>query len=272
MCKFHTTYGCFKSLLDLQERLHEASDASNDNDQVLSKDVKFSMTGKIRKAREEYQNPTSLSFHWSSFLGDEGRSWRHCGGESVLTNDKFTLTDNVTLALFDKMIPPLKSQVRSTRNGLQPVNLAPDYAKYFGIPAEKIKQLENMKMAIGFIVGQYGQEVNSECQFDLDEGPNGEGALTAQYAIFYRNGTFPTINCGASRERTKCLRSKDRYFEKFPQGFSCGKAVYVDWQTEGFDYFTPVDCSEVEILVANPKSCQHNPELGDDCMNFPNFT
>ena len=70
-----------------------------------------------------------------------------------------------------------------------------------------------MKMAIGFIVGQYGQEVNSECQFDLDEGPNGEGALTAQYAIFYRNGTFPTINCGKSRTPLHMDGGLDHFFQ-----------------------------------------------------------
>ena len=43
---FHTTYGCFKSLLDLQERLHEASDASNDNDQG---NIDFCCNGKFCK-------------------------------------------------------------------------------------------------------------------------------------------------------------------------------------------------------------------------------
>ena len=30
--------------------------------------------------------------------------------------------------------------------------------------------------------------------FDLDKGPNGEGAAADRYAVFYRNGDFP--NCG----------------------------------------------------------------------------
>ena len=54
------------------------------NFSVLSQDEFFSLTGKITKAKEEYQNPTSIRVGWFQFI--DGRNWTHCGGESILSN------------------------------------------------------------------------------------------------------------------------------------------------------------------------------------------
>ena len=44
-------------------------------------------------------------------------------------------------------------------------------------------------------------------------------------------------------------------------------------EVEAFlDNFVPVDCSEMVVKVAKAKSCRQNPELGDDCFNFVNWT
>ena len=66
--------------------------------------------------------------------------------------------------------------------------------------------------------------------------------------------------------KRKCKRVTEGYISKIPQGFSCAKAIYVK---RGFDEFIPVDCSEVVLQVSNPKYCKRNPDLGDDCMNYP---
>jgi hypothetical protein len=47
---------------------------------------------------------------------------------------------------------------------------------------------------------------------------------------------------------------------------------WVTFCAPGFDHFVPVDCSEIVVKVAQPKSCKHNPDLGDDCFNFVNWT
>ena len=56
---------------------------------------------------------------------------------------------------------------------------------------------------------------------------------------------------------------------RFPQGFSCGKGVDIDGD---FDEYELVDCSEVEVKVAQLKRCSRNPELGNDCFNPVNWT
>ena len=39
-----------------------------------------------------------------------------------------------------------------------------------------------------------------------------------------------------------------------------------------FDEYELVDCSEVEVKVAQLKRCSRNPELGNDCFNPVNWT
>jgi hypothetical protein len=62
--------------------------------------------------------------------------------------------------------------------------------------------------------------------------------------------------------------SSESWWYKIPQGFSCGLGVEVP----GFDKFVPVDCSEIVVKVAKAKPCRNNPDLGDDCFNFVNWT
>ena len=57
---------------------------------------------------------------------------------------------------------------------------------------------------------------------------------------------------------------------KIPQGFSCGMGA--DIPGFRFQGFVPIDCSEVVVKVAQPKSCRNNPDLGDDCFNPVNWT
>ena len=64
--------------------------------------------------------------------------------------------------------------------------------------------------------------------------------------------------------------SSESWWYKIPQGFSCGLGV--DAPDHHFDDFVPVDCSEVVVKVAKAKSCRNNPDLGDDCFNFVNWT
>jgi len=282
--------GCLTSLLDLHDRLHEMSNVSNGTNPALAKNDFFSLTGKIMKTKEEYQNPTSIYLGWFDF--PEGRNFQHCGGESILSNHGFSIIDNITLEEFDQSLPALdQSSIKW-------------FAEILDVSEEEIG---NVKIGMGAVLGNYGND--KTCGFEgAQKGPNGERAYAVEYALFYRNGTFPYSNCdhfdypgddgldeyhdyksywgdgkgydchewGSMNERKrlrekkcKCKMMTEGYLSKIPQGFSCGKAKYVE---RGFDEFIPVDCSEVVLQVSNPKSCKHNPELGDDCMNQPNWT
>ena len=73
-------------------------------------------------------------------------------------------------------------------------------------------------------------------------------------------------------DRTKsdlCKYLNEDWPSRIPQGFSCGKGVDV---VRDFDKYVPVDCSEVEVKVAQLKWCSQNPELGNDCFNPVNWT
>ena len=59
------------------------------------------------------------------------------------------------------------------------------------------------------------------------------------------------------------------WWSKIPQGFSCGKGVS---GPDYFDEFVPVDCFEIIVKVVKAESCYNNPDLGEDCFNFVNWT
>ena len=49
---------------------------------------------------------------------------------------------------------------------------------------------------MGVILGNYGNEKACTSLKGAQKGPNGEWAVAVEYALFYRNGTFPYSNCG----------------------------------------------------------------------------
>jgi len=266
---------------------------------VLPED-KFSLSGKITRTKEEYQNPNSLSLLWIEI--PNGRALKPCGRESILYSKGFTLIDNITFQQFDKRLHTFGQTGAAER-----------FSEILNVSEEQIR---NHKLAYGFVGGNYGNE--DRCNFFYDcldrgaqKGPNGEWAFAVEYAIFYRNGTFPSTNCehfdypgdegltesqqveyydyksswgdkgydchewGDLTERKKmrekkcnCKKLTEGWMSKIPEGFSCGKLRYVG---RGVDDFMPVDCSEVELQVSNPRPCKRNPEPGDDCMKYPNW-
>ena len=81
---------------------------------VLSSDSKIALNGKLTKAKAEYQNPTSIQFRWFNFFDDDNNretAWVHCGGKSVLSNDKFSLIDNVTIEEFDRSMTTMPQMI-----------------------------------------------------------------------------------------------------------------------------------------------------------------
>ena len=68
------------------------------------------------------------------------------------------------------------------------------WAKYSRAPEEEIA---NIKFAMGFVTGQYENDIEcvfgNDLGFQPDKGPNGEMAFANRYAIFYKNGD---LHCG----------------------------------------------------------------------------
>ena len=61
----------------------------------------------------------------------------------------------------------------------------------------------------------------------------------------------------------------ENWWSNIPQGFSCGKGVS---GPDYFDEFVPVDCFEIIVKVVKAEPCYSNPDLGEDCFNFVNWT
>jgi len=95
---------------------------------------------------------------------------------------------------------------------------------------------------IGYVFGRYNNLTLSRRFPALSVGPNNESALADEFAVFYKNLTLPQTHKG---QDITC-----DWFYKLPQGFSCGKGAPPDPTCgDGFDTFTPVPCSEIEVKV-----------------------
>ena len=100
---------------------------------VLSSDSRIALNGKLTKAKAEYQNPTSIQFRWFNLFDEDinrETAWVHCGGKSVLSNDKFSLIDNVTIEEFDRSMTTMPQMISW-------------YSEAFGTTEEEIAKVYN---------------------------------------------------------------------------------------------------------------------------------
>ena len=131
-----------------------------------------------------------MKIHWFNFLeGDDSDTpWVYSDGTlSVFPelDEKFVLTMEKNMDEFDESITTDDKVI-------------PWWAKYNSVPEEEIA---NIKFAIGFVTGQYGNDIEcvfgNDLGFQPDKGPNGEMAFAHRYAVFYRNGD---LHCGMLKQ------------------------------------------------------------------------
>ena len=132
---------------------------------------------------EVFEYPSSIEVRWFNFLEalDNDTPWVHCDGKSSVfpitwSSGHFRFKMEKNMAEFDESIttdPKMTSY----------------WAKKLRRPEEEIA---NIKFAMGFVTGQYENDIEcvfgNDLGFQPDKGPNGEMAFAHRYAIFYRNG------------------------------------------------------------------------------------
>ena len=130
-----------------------------------------------------YEYPSSIWVRWFNFLeGDlSDTPWVHCDGKSTVfpvnwSSGHFGFEMEKNMDEFDESITTDPKKISW-------------WAKYLSAPEEEIA---NIKFAMGFVTGQYENDIEcvfgNDLGFQPDKGPNGEMAFAHRYAIFYRNG------------------------------------------------------------------------------------
>ena len=226
------------NVLELDEEPEWEPAEMNDNNRTT-------FSGIISKAGPDLEFPENLYISWHNLLeGDDirdGSAWKHATNTSFML-DKERLEFSIEM---DMTAEEFAANITSHN----------DTIFYWSSDLDEsgIETLLNSRLAIGFVEGDFaGGEAT---------GPNVERATADMFAVFFRSGEHKVSSLPKVED---C-----NWFDKLPQGFSCGRGAPADPNCgkSFFDIFVPVSCDELVLKIAS-KRCEKHVTVCDDEGKF----